>query len=444
MNSIPNKLDEITQVAQTGLCIGCGTCVAVCPQDAIAMDEDSSGLYKPSFVPEICSKCQRCIAVCPGISISYDALTFTKDEARIYNPILGYFRRIYLVDSTNSEILYNAASGGATTSILSYLINSKHLNGVIVSRLVKEGNKFHGQTEIVTDDKDLMKFMGSVYYPTKTNEILKKLKHLNGKYAVVGLPCQVAGIKKMRKIEKEIFDKIFLTLGIFCSHVPNRNALYFLLNQYEIDANNVKDIRFRGSGFPGKMKICLKDNQILYIPFPEYYDRGFGLFFKPKRCTLCIDATAELADISFGEFWDRSSLQGEEKKSVVITRTQKGEDIFRDTERSGYITTREIDESALVNTQSILKKKKEKLALKYHRALRKPVPDYDLKIDITLHDLLKFPRLAMWDVGYFLAKNSMCWFLLRYYIGLKMFKRKIMRSVKGAIRNTVNHLLKMK
>lgn len=42
-------------------CIGCGSCISVCPVEAISFGEDG----KAQINPEICIRCGSCQAVCP-------------------------------------------------------------------------------------------------------------------------------------------------------------------------------------------------------------------------------------------------------------------------------------------------------------------------------------------------------------------------------------------
>lgn len=48
-------------------CIGCGTCAAVCPHDAIYFENG-----KAKINPEKCVKCGTCADVCPMGAISKD------------------------------------------------------------------------------------------------------------------------------------------------------------------------------------------------------------------------------------------------------------------------------------------------------------------------------------------------------------------------------------
>jgi len=47
-------------------CIGCGACVAVCPEQAIALDESG----KARVDENKCTGCGTCVGVCPTNSIS--------------------------------------------------------------------------------------------------------------------------------------------------------------------------------------------------------------------------------------------------------------------------------------------------------------------------------------------------------------------------------------
>jgi len=47
------RIDQLT-------CDGCGCCIAVCPQDALVLDEKYL-----SWLEERCSQCENCILACP-------------------------------------------------------------------------------------------------------------------------------------------------------------------------------------------------------------------------------------------------------------------------------------------------------------------------------------------------------------------------------------------
>lgn len=45
-------------------CCGCGACVSVCPQDAIAMHPDRYGFLYPRIDKDACVGCRLCLRVC--------------------------------------------------------------------------------------------------------------------------------------------------------------------------------------------------------------------------------------------------------------------------------------------------------------------------------------------------------------------------------------------
>lgn len=46
------------------ICDLCGCCVAVCPVDAVTLDEFTAVIDK-----DVCTECGNCIAVCPAAAI---------------------------------------------------------------------------------------------------------------------------------------------------------------------------------------------------------------------------------------------------------------------------------------------------------------------------------------------------------------------------------------
>ena len=47
-------------------CIGCGTCVNMCPVEAISFDKDGRAIINQ----DLCIKCGTCEAVCPVSAIT--------------------------------------------------------------------------------------------------------------------------------------------------------------------------------------------------------------------------------------------------------------------------------------------------------------------------------------------------------------------------------------
>ncbi|SCP96218.1 NADH-quinone oxidoreductase subunit I [Anaerobium acetethylicum] len=46
-------------------CCGCTACYAICPRQAISMEDDLEGFAYPHIDAEKCIRCQMCMKVCP-------------------------------------------------------------------------------------------------------------------------------------------------------------------------------------------------------------------------------------------------------------------------------------------------------------------------------------------------------------------------------------------
>jgi coenzyme F420 hydrogenase subunit beta len=61
--------------------------------------------------------------------------------------------------------------------------------------------------------------------------------------------------------------------------------------------------------------------------------------FKRDRCLMCIDWSAELADISLGDYWGPEQIKRIEisEANSLLARTPKGEALLKEAKEAGYI-----------------------------------------------------------------------------------------------------------
>ena len=64
---------------------------------------------------------------------------------------------------------------------------------------------------------------------------------------------------------------------------------------------------------------------------------GFLQKYRPFRCYLCPDLTAEFADISVGDPWYREIGEEEPGRSLILIRSEKGRNIFHSAMAKGYV-----------------------------------------------------------------------------------------------------------
>jgi len=320
----------INNVVKRKLCTNCGTCISACPVSAIFISRKENN-FEIQVDEKKCTGCGLCLRVCPGLAVDFQNLSrdlFGKDEQVKYDPYLGHYRNCYLAYSRDENLRFQCSSGGAITALLLDLLEKKVIDGALVTTMDPR-DPLVSKPFIAYTKKELIEAKGSKYTPVVLNQCLKEiLKSKRENFAVVGLPCHIQGIRKFQEIDPILKKKIKICLGLVCGQEVNFIGTRFILRKLGIEAEEVKEIYYRGDGWPGYMKVVLKNGQIKKIPYLSAF-KVFNMgFFTPERCFLCPDLTNELADISFGDAWLPKLIARKEGFNMVITRTKPGQEIF--------------------------------------------------------------------------------------------------------------------
>ena len=409
----------IEEVVKSNLCTGCATCVSLCPSSAIELiKDDSKGIYLPRLKEEECNQCGICFDVCPGHAINFKQLNLEIFGKESEDVLIGNHINCYVGHATDYEIRYNSASGGLVTTLLIFALEEGIIDGALVTKMKKD-KPLEPEPFIARTKGDIIEASKSKYCPVPANIALKEiLESKEGeKFAVVGLPCHIHGIRKAEQINKKLKEKIVLYIGVFCAKTVNFMGTEFLLQKVGIAKNDIKKINYRGEGWPGKMTLKLRNNGTKIIPYPAYWN-GFVSFFYPFRCTLCSDWTSDLSDISFGDAWLPEILERDRiGTSLIITRNEACNNILQQMISQSKIELNEITRNKVVISQRGMptKKRDVKARLILSKLLGKNVPIYN-------QDLLKpkfnsYRSAILLYSGMFLA-NHRLWKLLDMYLAL--------------------------
>jgi coenzyme F420 hydrogenase subunit beta len=322
----------IEEVIKNNLCTGCGTCVGICPNDSLKMVIDKNkGLFLPKLDNEKCKKCGRCYEICPGHSVDFKELNLKIFGKEPDDLLIGNYIDCYVGHARDYQIRYNSASGGLTTALLIYALQEGIIDGALVTRMNRD-EPLEPEPFIARTREEIIEASKSKYCPVPANIALKEILNSkeNEKFAVVGLPCHIHGIRKSEQVNKRLGEKIVLHFGIMCSHNLTFLATNFLINNlFKKNRDDIKKISYRGDGWPGMLSIELKNENKLRYPFANFGLIHLLHFFAPKRCLRCCDQTNELADISFGDAWLPEFKNDEIGKSIAIVRTSKGNEFWK-------------------------------------------------------------------------------------------------------------------
>lgn len=343
-------------IIKSNLCTGCGTCAGICPNSAIDMIIDcKKGLYVPQLDPIKCIDCGVCLKACPGDLIDIASSNSLKLLGDTEDTLLGNFQNSYLANSTDEHIRFNSSSGGLVTSLLIFALERGLIDGALVTKMDKN-NPLIAVPFIAKTKEEIIEASQSKYCPVSTNILIKELLKQNGKFAVVGLPCHIKGLKMAEKINKDLKKKVVLHFGLFCSHTNSYFCTEFLLKKIKVKKENIQKIRYRCNGWPGGILIKLKNSTEKYIPNQSFFWNTItnGFFFTPHRCLLCDDVTAELADISFGDPWLPEIMKKEKVGiSILIARSEFGQNLIFDSSSNEIIQITEFDPINILKSQKL-------------------------------------------------------------------------------------------
>lgn len=375
--------ETISKIVDSGLCTGCGTCAGICPNDAIQMAKDESkGIYLPQLDKGNCNGCAICLEACPGYGVDFKALNLEIFGKQPRDILVGNYLGTYAGYASDQSIRYNSASGGAVTALLIFALEQAVIDGALVTKMSTK-NPLEPQPFIARTKKEIISACRSKYCPVPANMALKEILGQDGKFAVVGLPCHIQGIRKAESVDKELGQRVVLHFGLFCSATRTFQATEYILYRAGVNPAGVVEFRYRGEGRLGQFVAILSNGKNIPLPYSEYYAQSIRSFFIPTRCTLCSDHSCELSDISFGDISLREFQDDSIGVSSVISRSEIGDRFLKQAASAGAIKLTEISSYHLAQSKigSLYRKKKDlEGRRKLFRLKDKPLPDDNVNL----------------------------------------------------------------
>jgi len=255
------------------------------------------------------------------------------------------------------------------------------IDGALVVGMKKD-RPLEPQPFIARTKEELLSASKSKYCLVSMNEALRQILKEEGRFAVVGLPCHIHGIRKAERVYKILKKRIVLHVGLMCSRTANFLGTEFLLEKMRIRKEQVIELTYRGKGWPGSMSIKLMDGSDLAIPcigWNAYWPIFSSFFFTPMRCIMCPDHTNELADISLGDAWLPELKRERSGESIIMTRTKAAEHLLTLASSAGAISIRPVGPEKVKQSQAEpLKFKKDDLGARLGtlRSVGKEIPTF--------------------------------------------------------------------
>lgn len=310
-----------SEVIFRDLCMSCGLCESICPEEVIKVEE------QPSLIGE-CTNCGDCLIYCPRSFFPQDIIEERLfEDAKEDDELIGKYILKTAVRAKDNNIVKVSQDGGFVTALLCYALDKGIIDGAIVSIATE---KWYAKPFLATSIEDIIKAAGSKYTPSPNLQKLKEAKKELNSIAVVGTPCQIQGIRKLQLFDNELSKIIKFTVGLFCKSSFNTSLLKEFEREYNINLENVSKFDIKGKYFR-----VFENGDLTKIPMKKISK------FARVACKYCFDFSAKYADFSVG------SVGSPDSYSTVIVRSKLANDILNMLLSDEVIETAEVEDEPI-------------------------------------------------------------------------------------------------
>lgn len=271
------------EILNTDACTACGACVNLCP-NIISLDDRIAAI----------GDCRldngRCLRYCPRTKPAPEIKGILSGDAGFKNP-LGQFRDITLALGNLSAKGRPFQCGGVVSALLWQAMQDNLINCAVVTR------SFSNIPKAVTiwKKEEIFDAVGSKFALSPTNqEVNLAAMNPDSRIGVVALPCQATALRKKQLLEADADrkeGKVVLIIGLFCTWALEQQGWRAMLREYV------------GNESIQRIDIPPPPADAIEITTDK---RTFALSLHAVRnhirvgCKVCLDMTAENADVSVG------------------------------------------------------------------------------------------------------------------------------------------------
>lgn len=327
-------LNTISDVVESGNCIGCGTCCSQ-PGESRMIFSENTGLWEVQN-----SSKNKNHSICPFTNnnpadidtLGHDALidAYT-DKNADQSDLLGPHFSIAAGYIRDPIVRAESSSGGGVTHLLTLLFENQTIDGVIHLKEDENGLYTYG---ISTSLTEVCRSKGTKYYPGEISSVLTKLE-AGKKYAFIGLPCYVRALRLLQRKNPKYRECIVNVIALVCGHQKSALYLKYIASSSNVEMSNIRSVNFREPidcknahlyrfSMTDKSGRVAKTKPIKQL-FAEDWGLGLGM---PKACESCDDCSGELSDVTFGDAWIAPYDRDSQGTNIIIFRDKMLQNLF--------------------------------------------------------------------------------------------------------------------
>ena len=317
------------EVVKPGKCIGCAACLTICPVDVFDYENEKPIDTRNSA----CVFCELCVDACPVLRPTDQDLA---QQIELRQPVMddgfGPYAYGVLARTTKEYILAAGQDGGICSALGVHGMQTGQLKGMVVGNEDPD-NPQMGYAHLATTPEEVITSARSRYsYQPNTLVLVEAMKQGIAPLAVVGVPCQVDGVRQQQfsSIRLDVAEwyrqNIGLVIGLFCSEAFTEKGMDWLADDLGVPKRDVTNINIKG-----KLEIKLRDGREETRSL-----KAFGKYARPA-CLYCMDYAADNADIGLGGI----GLNG---WTFTVIRTETGHKAWQALIEAGWVETKELSE----------------------------------------------------------------------------------------------------
>lgn len=314
----------VREIVESGLCIGCGLCEAIAPED-VAMRMTSTGVERPAErIPVTGEQLAEINRVCPGLQVQADVDDPVVDSTLLW----GQVRRLAKGYASDPAVRFESATGGVLTALAQFLLTSGRVEQILHVGPVP-GDPLHWQAKISTTVAEVADGARSRYGPAAPLTRLVEVLESGIPTAVVAKPCDIAGVRSMiNGLPIDHQAQVRYVLAMACGGASRMSKTHGMLNTFGLTPDQVVSLSYRGFGNPGPTAVVDTSGSTHSLTYQELWEDESAWDLQ-WRCKVCADGMGEVADIVSLDCWPGGGPTGEDDGfNGIIVRTDAGTELF--------------------------------------------------------------------------------------------------------------------
>ncbi|NHC11101.1 Coenzyme F420 hydrogenase/dehydrogenase, beta subunit C-terminal domain [Stutzerimonas degradans] len=346
----------LNRVLKNDLCSGCGMCSSVASDDAVQIRLNADGYHRPVLNKAYAGKSIASEQASSAFAKSCPALNLDIRPYKTanYHPVWGEILETLKGHALDNEVRQAGSSGGVISALAQYCLEQKLVDGVIQIQ-ASQTDPLENVATISRSRQNIIASSGSRYAPASPAQALKWVAMSTEKYLFIGKPCDVAAVRQMQAHDPRLKQNIPYVVSFMCAGTPSLHGTEQVLDQLGVERDDVTSFRYRGDGWPGLTKATLKNGDARTMTYNDSWGKVLNRHLQ-TRCKICPDGIGEFADIVCADGWEGDekgypSFEERDGNSLILIRTDKGRELFRNAEANGVVQAEAFDTAGIFAIQ---------------------------------------------------------------------------------------------